>query len=98
MSTVAVELPEAWDELMEEKGYQPLRSFYLEPIDDEGHDPLTSVEELPAAPAPPASGKTQVRYYDLSGHGSTRPFDGLNIEVTNDSEKGTSSKKYIRVN
>ena len=30
MSTVAVELPADWDALMEEKGYEPLRSFYLD--------------------------------------------------------------------
>ena len=34
-STVEVELPEAWDELMQEKGYEPLRSFFLEPSNDE---------------------------------------------------------------
>lgn len=101
ISTVAVELPANWDELMEEKGYEPLRSFYLEPIDDEGYDPLTSVDELEAPQSSPAttvsSGTTTVRYYNLSGHESNRPFDGVNIEVTTDSEKGASSKKFIRV-
>ncbi len=30
MGTVVIELPAKWDELMEEKGYQPLSTFYLE--------------------------------------------------------------------
>ncbi len=100
MSTAAVELPAAWDELMEAKGYEPLRSFYLEPINDEGHDPLTEVEEVVVAPdtSVTTGGKSQVRYYNLRGHGSSKPFDGVNIEVTTDSEKGTSAKKFIRVN
>ena len=100
MSTVAVELPAAWDELMEEKGYEPLRSFYLEPINDEGHDPLTEIDEVEIEPAAPVAtnGKSQVRYYNLGGHESSKPFDGVNIEVTTDSEKGTSAKKFIRVN
>ena len=100
MSTVAVELPAAWDELMEEKGYEPLRSFYLEPINDEGHNPLTEIEEVEIEPesAVAPTGKTQVRYYNLGGHESSKPFDGVNIEVTTDSEKGTSAKKFIRVN
>ena len=101
MSTVAVELPADWDALMEEKGYEPLRSFYLEPINDEGQDPLTEVEEIPDAPAPVDAvpdGRSTVRYYDLSGHGSNQPFDGLNIEVKTDSSNGTRAKKYVRVN
>jgi hypothetical protein len=101
VSTVAVELPANWDELMEEKGYEPLRSFYLEPIYDENYDPLTTIEEVPAAPAPEVEtpdGKSQVRYYNLSGQESNKPFDGITIEVTTDSEKGTSAKKYIRAN
>ena len=100
MSTVAIELPAAWDELMEEKGYEPLRSFYLEPINDEGHDPLTEIDEVEIEPesAVDPTGKTQVRYYNLGGHESSKPFDGVNIEVTSDSEKGTSAKKFIRVN
>ena len=99
MSTVAVELPEAWDELMEEKGYEPLRSFYLEPIDDEGHDIVTSIEEVETEPTPAhkSNGHSKVRYYNLGGMESSTPFDGLNIEVTTDSEKGSSAKKYIRV-
>lgn len=102
MSTVAVELPADWDALMEEKGYEPLRSFYLEPINDEGHDPLTLIEEIPAAPAPetvPASqGKTSVRYYNLGGSESNAPFDGINIEVTTGSDRSASARKFIHVN
>lgn len=101
MSTVAVELPAEWDELMQEKGYEPLRSFYLEPINDEGYDPLTSVDEVEITPAPTSTveGDTSVRYYNLNGHGSDRPFDGVNIEVTTNSSDHTSSaKKIIRVN
>lgn len=99
MSTVAVELPADWDQLMEEKGYEPLRSFYLEPINDEGHDTLTDIEEVETepTPAPQSNGKTKVRYYNLGGMESNTPFDGLNIEVTTDSENGSSAKKYIRV-
>jgi hypothetical protein len=99
MSTVTVELPADWDQLMEEKGYEPLRSFYLEPINDEGHDTLTDIEEVETepTPAPQSNGKTKVRYYNLGGMESNTPFDGLNIEVTTDSEKGSSAKKYIRV-
>lgn len=96
MSTVAVELPQAWDDLMEELGYEPLRSFYLEPIDDEGINPVTSVDELPAAPAP--VGPSKVSYYNLSGHESNRPFDGINIEVTTNSDNSRSAKKVLRVN
>lgn len=100
MSTVAVELPAAWDELMEEKGYEPLRSFYLEPINDEGHDTLTAIEELETepTPVPESNGKIKVRYYNIGGIESSTPFDGINIKVTTDSEKGSSAKKYIHVN
>lgn len=98
MSTVAVELPQAWDDLMEELGYQPLRSFYLEPIDDEGIDPMTSVEEIPVAPATPtAEVKSKVHYYNLSGHESEYPFNGLNIEVTTNSDNTRSAKKTLKV-
>ena len=97
MSTVAVELPADWDSLMEEKGYEPLRSFYLEPINDEGHDPVTAVEEIVADPDPAASDVTNVRYYNLNGHESTVPFDGVNIEVTTHSNKSRSAKKILRI-
>ena len=100
MSTVEVELPADWDQLMEEKGYEPLRSFYLEPINDEGYDPLTSVDEIEVTPVPPTTtkGESQVRYYNLNGNGSNRPFEGVNIEVTTNSDNTSSAKKYIRVN
>ena len=100
MSTAAVELPADWDQLMEEKGYQPLRSFYLEPINDEGYDPVTSVDEVPIAPASPVSpkGNSKVRYYNLSGHQSNRPFDGINIEVTTSTDDSVSVKKILRTN
>ena len=55
------------------------------------------MEIEPAAPVA-TNGKSQVRYYNLGGHESSKPFDGVNIEVTTDSEKGTSAKKFIRVN
>ena len=97
MSTVAVELPADWDSLMEEKGYEPLRSFYLEPINDEGHDPVTAVEEIVADPDPTTSDVTNVRYYNLNGHESTVPFDGVNIEVTTHSNKSRSAKKVLRI-
>lgn len=96
MSTVAVELPANWDELMEAKGYEPLRSFYLEPINDEGHDPMTAIEELNAL-APSPSGNSAVRYYNLRGNKSDRPFDGVNIEVTTNSDNTQSARKFIRV-
>lgn len=95
MSTVAVELPETWDDLMAEKGYEPLRSFYLEPLNDEGMDPVTSVEEV--EPDPATANTTGVRYYNLNGHGSNRPFEGVNIEVTTKSDNTRSAKKYVRV-
>ena len=100
MSTVAVELPAAWDELMQEKGYEPLRSFYLEPIDDTGIDVVTSVEELNVEPAAPEARERnkKVRYYNLNGHGSNNPFDGVNIEVTTDNNNTRSARKVLRVN
>ena len=100
MSTVAVELPADWDALMEEKGYEPLRSFYLDPINDEGYNPATSVDEIDAVPAqsPAPRGNSRVRYYNLRGNTSNSPFDGVNIEVTNNSDNTRSAKKYIRVN
>lgn len=101
MSTVAVELPAAWDALMEEKGYEPLRSFYLEPIDEEGYqDVMTSVEELNTEPAPSDAqkGKTRKRYYNLNGQVSSRPFDGVNIEVTTGNDNTRSARKVLRVN
>ena len=98
MSTVAVELPADWDALMEEKGYEPLRSFYLEPINDEGYDPMTSIQEIDDEPDPATSETSKVRYYNLNGHQSTQPFDGINIEVTTHSDKTRSAKKIIRVN
>lgn len=94
-STVAIELPADWDELMEEKGYEPLRSFYLEPFDDEGYNPLTSVNEVQASPAP--RGNSKVRYYNLKGQESVRPFDdGVNIEVTSGDDNTRRARKIIR--
>lgn len=96
MSTVAVELPVDWDALMEEKGYEPLRSFYLEPIDDSGYDPVTSIDEIEAMPTAAAKSGSKVHYYNLSGHDSDMPFDGFNIEVTTNSDNSHSAKKIIR--
>lgn len=100
MSTVAVELPAAWDGLMEEKGYEPLRSFYLEPIDDEGYDIPTTIEEVNVDPAPDAGDRThkKVRYYNLNGHENGTPFDGVNIEVTTGSDNTRSARKILRSN
>ena len=99
MSTVEVELPANWDELMEEKGYEPLRSYYLEPIDDTGYDPMTAIEEVPETPAPlvKPQGKSAVRYYNMRGHEGNRPFDGVNIEVTTNSDNTRSARKIIRI-
>ncbi len=100
MSTVAVELPAAWDGLMEEKGYEPLRSFYLEPIDDEGYDIPTTVEEVNVEPAPTTrtSVNKKTRYYNLKGQQMDRPFDGVNIEVTTGSDHTRSARKILRSN
>lgn len=100
MSTAAVELPAAWDELMEEKGYEPLRSFYLEPIDNESYDIPTAIEEVTVEPMPATktNRKSKVRYYNLNGHESSRPFDGVNIEVTTDNGNTRSARKIIRSN
>lgn len=98
MSTVAVELPAAWDDLMEEKGYEPLRSFYLEPINDEGYDPMTAIDEVKATPSPAPRGNSKVRYYNLKGHESNQPFDGVNIEVTTNNDNNTrSARKILRM-
>jgi hypothetical protein len=96
MSTVAIELPEAWDDLMAEKGYEPLRSFYLEPINDEGNNPVTEVEEVQVAPVTDSE-VNKVDYYNLSGHHSNHPFDGINIEVTTGSDNSRNAKKVLRV-
>lgn len=98
MSTVAVELPAAWDGLMEEKGYEPLRSFYLEPIDEEGYDIPTSVEEVnvESVPVTRTSGNKKTRYYNLKGQQMDRPFDGVNIEVTTRDDNTRSAKKVLR--
>ena len=100
MSTVAVELPAAWDGLMEEKGYEPLRSFYLEPIDDEGYDIPTTIEEVNVEPAPDAGARVnkKTRYYNLKGQQMDRPFDGVNIEVTTGSDNTRSARKILRSN
>ncbi len=100
MSTVAVELPAAWDGLMEEKGYEPLRSFYLEPIDDEGYDIPTTVEEVNVEPAPTTrtSVNKKTRYYNLKGQQMDRPFDGVNIEVTTGSDNTRIARKILRSN
>lgn len=98
MSTVAVELPANWDSLMEEKGYEPLRSFYLEPINDEGNDPMTTIQEVVVDPNQATQDVSAVRYYNLNGHESSKPFDGVNIEVTTHSDKSRSAKKIIRLN
>jgi len=98
MSTVAVELPANWDALMEEKGYEPLRTFYLEPINDEGHDPVTAIQEVTTDPSPATSDAASVRYYNLSGMESSKPFDGINIEVTTRTDRTRNAKKMFRVN
>ena len=100
MSTVAVELPAAWDGLMEEKGYEPLRSFYLEPIDDEGYDIPTTIEEVNVESAPDAGSRVnkKTRYYNLKGQQMDHPFDGVNIEVTTGSDNTRSARKILRSN
>ena len=96
MSTVAIELPDDWDSLMEEKGYEPLRTFYLEPINDENYDPITAVEEVKAAPAEPSE-PSQVRYYDLNGFESRHPVEqGISIEVTTNKDHSRSARKVLR--
>lgn len=97
MSTALIELPDDWDALMEEKGYEPLRSFYLEPIDDEGYDPMTSIPEITPSPTRSRQGKTRVDYYNLRGQESKQPHDGFNIEVTTNSDQTRSARKFIRV-
>ena len=101
MSTIAVELPAAWDGLMEEKGYEPLRSFYLEPIDDEGYDIPTSIQEVevePTTSGAQTNANSMTRYYDLNGHEMGSPFDGVNIEVTTGNDNTRSAKKVLRSN
>ncbi|MBR2084680.1 MAG: hypothetical protein IJ879_08785, partial [Muribaculaceae bacterium] len=96
MSTVAIELPDDWDSLMEEKGYEPLRTFYLEPINDENYDPITAVEEVKAAPAEPSE-PSQVRYYDLNGFESRHLVEqGISIEVTTNKDHSRSARKVLR--
>lgn len=96
MSTVAIELPDDWNSLMEEKGYEPLRTFYLEPINDENYDPITAVEEVKAAPAEPSE-PSQVRYYDLNGFESRHPVEqGISIEVTTNKDHSRSARKVLR--
>ncbi len=98
-STVAIELPAAWNDLMAEKGYEPLRSFYLEPINDDNYDPVTAVDEVPVSPATtPVRGNSKVRYYNLTGQESNRPFEGINIEVTTNNDNTHSAKKVLRTN
>ena len=98
-STVAIELPAAWNDLMAEKGYEPLRSFYLEPINDNNYDPVTAVDEVPVSPATtPVRGNSKVRYYNLTGQESNRPFEGINIEVTTNNDNTHSAKKVLRTN
>ena len=98
-STVAIELPAAWNDLMAEKGYEPLRSFYLEPINDDNYDPVTAVDEVPVTPATtPVRGNSKVRYYNLTGQESNRPFEGINIEVTTNNDNTHSAKKVLRTN
>ena len=98
-STVAIELPAAWNDLMAEKGYEPLRSFYLEPINDDNYDPVTAVDEVLVTPATtPIRGNSKVRYYNLTGQESNRPFEGINIEVTTNNDNTHSAKKVLRTN
>jgi hypothetical protein len=85
---------------MEEKGYESLRSFYLEPIDNEGYDIPTAIEEVTVEPMPATktNRESKVRYYNLNGHESNRSFDGVNIEVTTDNGNTRSARKIIRSN
>ena len=59
-----------------------------------GIDPMTSVDEVPVTPTPDV--KSKVHYYNLSGHESARPFDGVNIEVTTNSDNTRSARKVLR--
>lgn len=98
-STVAIELPAAWDDLMAEKGYEPLRSFYLEPIDDDNYDPVTAVNEVPVTPSTSIPrGNSKVRYYNLTGQESNHPFEGINIEITTNNDNTHSARKVLRAN
>ena len=84
---------------MAEKGYEPLRSFYLEPISDDNYDPVTAVDEMPVTPSTPTvRGNSKVRYYNLTGQESNRPFEGINIEVTTNNDNTHSAKKVLRTN
>jgi len=47
---------------------------------------------------PATNDDARVRYYNMGGMESSKPFDGVNIKVTTDSHNNTSAKKYIRVN
>ena len=53
---------------------------------------VTTVNEV-AAPAPTVTG---VRYYNLMGVGSDKPFNGINIVVTTYSDGSRTSRKVLR--
>ena len=59
---------------------------------------MTAIEEVAIDPDPATSDVSSVRYYDLNGHGSSKPFEGINIEVTTHSNKTRNAKKVIRAN
>ncbi len=62
-STVSIELPAKWDELMARKGYPPLADMYLTPTPATDTDAYTA----PSAAARPRRTPLRSDYYDLQG-------------------------------
>ncbi len=98
-STVAIELPAAWDRLMEEKGYPPLTDMYLEALGENSGDIITEVSKVKSASGTgPGRGNSKTRYYNLKGQRSSRPFNGVNIRVTTQGGQVTDVTKSYSPN
>ena len=77
-STVAIDLPAAWDSLMKAKGYPALSDMFLTPTSNESNS--TTVK--PSSKAKTKGSPLRREYYDFNGRRTNHPFQRAYIERT----------------
>ena len=77
-STVAIDLPAAWDSLMKAKGYPALSDMYLTPTSNESNS--TTIK--PSSKAKTKGSPLRREYYDFNGRRTNHPLQRAYIERT----------------
>lgn len=90
MGTVAVELPANWDALMEQLGYAPLASFYLN--GGAGGDTPTTIRNDEVKPE---NAPVRTDYFDMNGRRTSNPNRGLYIRRSTYRNGQTAAEKRI---